>query len=69
VNVDDGRLRARVMERYLALSKLPQNPRWRDVLRTAYFVLSNAGLAAAERDALQARIDGILAYRRRSALA
>jgi two-component system, sensor histidine kinase ChiS len=69
VNIDDGRLRARVMERYLALSKLPQNPRWRDVLRTAYFVLSNASLQVVERDALQARIDRILAYRRHSALA
>jgi hypothetical protein len=68
VNIDDGRLRARVMERYLALSKLPQNPRWRDVLRTAYFVLSNVGLEIIERDALQGRIDRILAYRRRSAL-
>ncbi len=68
VNVDDGRLRARVMERYLALSKLPQNPRWRDVLRTAYFVLANAGLDIDLREPLQQRIDRILAHRRRSAL-
>jgi hypothetical protein len=28
------------MNRYLALDKLPENPRWRQVARTAYFVLS-----------------------------
>ena len=28
------------MNRYLALDKLPDNPRWRQVARTAYFVLS-----------------------------
>jgi two-component system sensor histidine kinase ChiS len=68
VSTDDGRLRARVMERYLALSKLPQNPRWRDVLRTAYFVLANAGLDVDLREPLQQRIDSILAHRRRTAL-
>ena len=69
VNIDDGRLRARAMERYLSLSKLPRNPRWRDVLRTAYFVLSNCETMPAElRDGLQARVDRILAATRRQAL-
>lgn len=69
VNIDDGRLRARAMERYLAVSKLPRNPRWRDVLRSAYFVLAQCeGLSADARAALQARIDAVLAYTRRDAL-
>jgi two-component system sensor histidine kinase ChiS len=70
VGIDDGRLRARAMERYLSLSKLPRNPRWRDVLRSAYFVLGQCEkLAPDVRDALQRRIDGILALTRRDALA
>ncbi|MCP5357984.1 MAG: response regulator [Pseudomonadales bacterium] len=40
VSVDNGRLRTRSMNRYLSIDKLPSNPRWRQVARTAYFVLS-----------------------------
>ena len=40
VTIDEGRLRTRAMDRYLQISRLPKNPRWREVLRTAYFVLS-----------------------------
>lgn len=39
VTIDEGRLRTRAMDRYLNLAKLPRQPRWREVLRTAYFVL------------------------------
>lgn len=69
VTIDDGRLRARSMERYLNLSKLPQNPRWRDVLRSAYFVLGQCEMDASTRAALQSGVDAVLAYTRRSALA
>lgn len=68
VTVDDGRLRARAMERYLALSKLPQHPRWRDVLRSAYHVLGQCTLEVPVRDDLQRRVDAVLAYTRRDAL-
>ena len=68
INIDDGRLRTRAMERYMSLSKLPRNPRWRDVLRSAYYVLGQCPLDTAVRDQLQRRIDVVLAYARRSAL-
>ncbi len=68
VNIDDGRLRARAMERYLAVSKLPQNPRWRDVLRSAYFVLGQCTMEPSTREDLQRRVDAVLAYTRRDAL-
>ena len=68
VAIDDGRLRARSMERYLSLARLPQNPRWRDVLRTAYYVLENCSLDAEIRSDLQQRVDAVLGYTRRSAL-
>lgn len=68
VTIDDGRLRTRAMERYLSLSKLPRNPRWRDVLRTAYHVLGQCALEPEARAALQARVDAVLAYTRRDAL-
>jgi PAS domain-containing protein len=69
VHIDDGRLRARSMERYLAVSKLPDNPRWRDVLRSAYYVLGQCEqMPAQAREELQQRIDTVLAYTRREAL-
>ncbi|GAB3351910.1 hypothetical protein GCM10027430_16430 [Lysobacter tyrosinilyticus] len=69
VNIDDGRLRARAMERYLNVSKLPRNPRWRDVLRTAYYVLGQcSGMAEETRTRLQGRVDMVLAYTRRDAM-
>ena len=68
VAIDDGRLRARAMERYLTVAKLPQNPRWRDVLRSAYFVLGQCAMEAQTREDLQRRVDAVLAYTRRSAL-
>jgi tetratricopeptide (TPR) repeat protein len=68
VHIDDGRLRTRAMERYLGVGRLPQNPRWRDVVRTAYFVLGEARLDPQARDDLQRRIDTVLAFTRRSAL-
>ena len=68
VAIDDGRLRARAMERYLTVAKLPHNPRWRDVLRSAYFVLGQCTMEAQTREDLQRRVDAVLAYTRRSAL-
>lgn len=68
IGIDDGRLRARTMERYLTLSKLPDNPRWRDVLRTVYFVLEHCPIDPVPREDLQRRIYEVQAYARRDAL-
>lgn len=68
VAIDDGRLRARSMERYLSLPRLPRQPRWRDVLRTAYHVLERCPIDDATRVALQAQVDAVLAHTRRRAL-
>ena len=36
-----GTYRTRTFDRYLSLKSLPQKPRWRTVLQTAYFVINN----------------------------
>ncbi|HWU53406.1 MAG TPA: hypothetical protein VN153_11410, partial [Tahibacter sp.] len=59
IHVDDGRLRMRSMERYLSLAKLPRHPRWREVLRSAYFVLAECTLEPAERARLEALVEAI----------
>ncbi len=68
VTVDDGRLRARAMDRYLSLARLPSLPRWRDVLRSGYFVLAECELDEPQRADLQRRVDAVLAYTRLRAL-
>ncbi|MBB5206493.1 tetratricopeptide repeat protein [Chiayiivirga flava] len=56
VTIDEGRLRVRALDRYLALGTLPERPRWREVLRTAYFVLAELPLDTAQRDDIEAQI-------------
>ncbi len=41
-----GTYSVRTFDRYLNIDKLPQNPRWHNVLRTAYFSLQNCPDAA-----------------------
>lgn len=62
ITIDDGRLRARAMERYLTLAKLPRHPRWREVVRSAYYVLNECALEQCVRADLQRRIDAVLAH-------
>lgn len=53
VSIDNGRLRTRSMNRYLSIDKLPSNPRWRQVARTAYFVLSKVSGDQEAKEALE----------------
>ena len=41
VNLDRSSLQVRTLDKYLLTDSLPQNPRWRDVLKTAEFVLEH----------------------------
>jgi signal transduction histidine kinase/DNA-binding NarL/FixJ family response regulator len=57
VSIDDGRLRTRTFDRYLRLEQLPKIPRWREVVRTAYFVLSNPAIEAETRTSLESELE------------
>lgn len=66
VSIDNGRLRTRSMNRYLSLDKLPSNPRWRQVARTAYFVLTKVSQDQEARRALEtsaARLQEIVEHK------
>ncbi|WP_133468004.1 tetratricopeptide repeat protein [Paraglaciecola marina] len=56
VAVDDGRLRARALERYVSVNALPKNPRWRSVLRTCNFVLKNVSSSGADSLELETKM-------------
>lgn len=57
VSIDNGRLRARSMERYLDIETLPKNPRWREVTRTAYYLLTNLDLSPTDKQQLEDRLE------------
>ena len=42
VTLDKSSLQTRTLDKYLLMETLPSKPRWRDVVRTAEFVLSEA---------------------------
>ncbi len=52
VYMDRSSLQTRTLDKYLLVETLPRNPRWRDVVRTAEYVLRNTAESCAERDRL-----------------
>jgi hypothetical protein len=65
ITIDEGRLRVRAMDRYLSLDTLPEKPRWREVLRTAYFVLAELELSPDQRQQMEALIESVLNWTRK----
>ncbi len=57
---DNGTLRARSLEKYLSLQKMPKNPRWRNVVRTCHFVLSETGLSNQQRKHLTHKLESLM---------
>lgn len=53
VYIDGSTVKTRTLDKYLALSSLPKQPRWRSVLRTAAFVQEHCQLNAQDAQALQ----------------
>jgi len=52
VTIDEGRLRTRAMDRYLSLKLLPKSPRWRPVVKTSHYILSEYKLTDQQRKKL-----------------
>jgi hypothetical protein len=52
VYMDRSSLQTRTLDKYLLVETLPRNPRWRDVVRTAEYVLRHTAEACPERDRL-----------------
>ncbi len=68
VSVDEGRIRTRSLDRYLSLKTLPKHPRWREVLRTAHFVLSSCPEDNAIKRSLTVKLDSITEHIRARSL-
>jgi len=52
VYMDRSSLQTRTLDKYLLVETLPRNPRWRDVVRTAEYVLRHCTQPLPEREAL-----------------
>ncbi|AVX03556.1 transducer protein BasT [Maritalea myrionectae] len=52
VHLDRSSLQTRTLDKYFSIDTLPQNPRWRDVLATANYVLTHC-----QSDELEAELD------------
>ncbi len=68
VSIDDGRLRTRTFDRYLRIEQLPKIPRWREVVRTAYFVLSNPAIEPETRMSLESELEKTKAILKKAAI-
>ncbi len=68
VSIDDGRIRTRSLDRYLSVKTLPKHPRWREVLRTAHFVLAQCTLPADTQQQLVSKLNSVTAYIRAQSL-
>jgi two-component system sensor histidine kinase ChiS len=55
--LDRGTWKTRTLDKYLKINTLPKKPRWREVIRTANFVLSNCDPGADAKDEIQSLID------------
>ncbi|TRY12853.1 tetratricopeptide repeat protein [Shewanella hanedai] len=60
ISVDSGRLRTRSLDKYLSLKKLPDNPRWRNVVKTCHFILSECDLSDNDRSLLTTHLNQIM---------
>tara|TARA_B110000444_G_scaffold162312_1_gene151651 strand:- start:1154 stop:1771 length:618 start_codon:yes stop_codon:yes gene_type:complete len=68
VSIDDGRLRTRTFDRYLRIEQLPKIPRWWEVVRTAYFVLSNPAIEPETRMSLESELEKSKAILKKAAI-
>ncbi len=60
VTNDNGTLRTRSMDKYLSLKNIPANPRWRKVVRTCHFILSDSNLNNTDREILNNNLNQIM---------
>jgi hypothetical protein len=67
VYMDRSSLQTRTMDKYFLVETLPRNPRWRDVVRTAEYVLRNCPEPQRERATLEAALSQLKAHLRQAA--
>lgn len=60
ISIDNGSLRTRSMDKYMSLHSMPKFPRWKNVIKTCHFVLSDEALSHHDRVSINEKLDGIM---------
>lgn len=60
VSIDEGTLRTRSLDKYLSLKKLPKNPKWRNVVKTCHYILSDSSLSPDYRAQLNSKLESLM---------
>ncbi len=68
VSIEDGQLRTRTMNKYSTIKTIPNNPRWRQVVKTAHYILSNCDLKSIQRKNLNEKVEAIKKHIKRRAI-
>ncbi len=65
VTNDDGNLRTRSLDKYLHMDQIPQNPRWRNVIKTCHFILAQEEIDKHDRQLLESNIKTVMGLLKR----
>ncbi len=60
ISIDNGTLRTRSLDKYLDIDKIPNNPRWRNVVKTCHYILSQAALSPEDRRLMEKKLADLL---------
>lgn len=60
ISIDNGTLRTRSLDKYLDAEKIPANPRWRHVVKTCHFILTQDALSSEDRIYMEQKLAALL---------
>ncbi|MFH2131022.1 MAG: response regulator, partial [bacterium] len=66
VQIDQGSLRARTLDKYLDTRQLSKHPRWKDVIKTAHYVLDKCPVLPVMKKELEDQTARVLAFLNRN---
>ncbi len=60
ISVDNGTLRTRSLDKYMSIRTIPKFPRWKNVIKTCHFVLSDEALSTDDRSLVNEKLDNVM---------
>lgn len=60
VTIDNGTLRTRSLDKYMNIKSIPKFPRWKNVIKTCHFILSQKTLPTEDRISINNKLDAIM---------
>jgi tetratricopeptide (TPR) repeat protein len=60
ITIDNGTLRTRSLDKYMSLNSMPKFPRWKNVIKTCHFILSDETLSLDDRASVNEKLDAVM---------